>query len=156
MCLIESCRKKQERQAFFGALAKWFQGRHIRAPASLCSFGKTAAVSLRHNLSEADVTFFLLGRCKGYMQFFFNPLKGGNTMKSSKMIIATLVLSLIFLGGTGIVAQAAGTGGQQKKQVRQENTMQNRYMKKSSTPTATRSQIQDRKRLQTKIHQSAD
>ncbi|MHB8791064.1 MAG: hypothetical protein ACYDBT_14440 [Desulfobulbaceae bacterium] len=77
-------------------------------------------------------------------------------MKSSTTIIATLVLSLIFLSGAGIVAQAAGTGAQLKKQVRQENTVQNRAMKKSGTPIATRSQIQDRKRLQTKIHQPAD
>ena len=77
-------------------------------------------------------------------------------MKSSTMIVATLVLSLIFLGGTGIVAQAAGSGAQLKKQVRQENTVQNRYMKKSGTPACTGSQIQERKRLQTKTGQSAD
>lgn len=77
-------------------------------------------------------------------------------MKSSTMIVATLALSLIFLGSTGIAAQAAGSGAQLKKQVRQENTVQNRYMKKSATPTATRSQIQDRKRLQTKTRQPAD
>lgn len=77
-------------------------------------------------------------------------------MKSSKMIIATLVLSLIFLGGSGIVAQAAGSGAQQKKQVRQENTVQNRSMKKSGTATGTGSQIQERKQLQKKIRQQAD
>ena len=77
-------------------------------------------------------------------------------MKNRTMIVATLVLSLIFLGGTGIAVQAAGSGAQLKKQVRQENTVQNRSMKKSATPTATRTQIQDRKRLQTKTHQPAN
>ncbi|MHB8809785.1 MAG: hypothetical protein ACYC9M_07195 [Desulfobulbaceae bacterium] len=77
-------------------------------------------------------------------------------MKSSTMIVATLALSLIFLGSTGIAAQAAGSGAQLKKQVRQENTVQNRYMKKTGTAAATRSQIQERKQLRKQVRQPAD
>lgn len=79
-------------------------------------------------------------------------------MKSSKTIIATLVLSLIFLGGSGIAAQAAGSGTQQKKQVRQENTVQNRTMKRTGTATqaGTLQRTQKRQEVKKRTGQQVD
>lgn len=83
-------------------------------------------------------------------------------MKSSKTIIATLVLSLFFLGGTAIVAEAAGTQSQQKKQVRQQNivTQQYRYTKRSGNATQAgtlqRSQQRSQQQLQIRTGQQAE
>jgi len=82
-------------------------------------------------------------------------------MKSSTTIIATFVLSLFILCGTG-VAQAAGSGSQQKKQVRQQNTVtqQYRYTKQSGTAaqagTLQRSQQRSQQKLQIRTGQQAE
>lgn len=73
-------------------------------------------------------------------------------MPTSKTIIATLALSLIFLGATGMTAQAAaGTGPQLKPQTRLQTHQ--RAMLKSGTAVATQTgtQLRTQQKLQQRL-----
>lgn len=79
-------------------------------------------------------------------------------MKNSKIMITTLALSFILASGNALNVMAAESGSQQKKQVRQENTVQNRNMKQAGTATQSGSMERNQTRTQSKkrVNQSSN